>query len=122
MVILPAYYAASLNADQEQVIQYYVDICDASPVRRGLISALSRGFLQIQSQPKSTLWLPDAEISYLQNLLRIILVLQVQDSREEGITVFPSTALHANSLTINRSHYCCIISLPTLVAKTCHPL
>jgi hypothetical protein len=32
MVILPAYYAASLNADPEQVIQYYVDICDASPV------------------------------------------------------------------------------------------
>ncbi|PQE06262.1 Aldolase-type TIM barrel protein [Rutstroemia sp. NJR-2017a BBW] len=31
MVILPAYYAASLNADQEQVIQYYVDICEASP-------------------------------------------------------------------------------------------
>ena len=33
MVILPAYYAASLNADQNQVIQYYVDICEASPVR-----------------------------------------------------------------------------------------
>jgi hypothetical protein len=32
MVILPAYYAASLDADQEQVIQYYVDICEASPV------------------------------------------------------------------------------------------
>ncbi|PQE03586.1 Aldolase-type TIM barrel protein [Rutstroemia sp. NJR-2017a BVV2] len=32
MVILPAYYAASLNADQDQVIQYYVDICEASPV------------------------------------------------------------------------------------------
>jgi len=32
MVILPAYYAASLNADQEQVIQYYIDICEASPI------------------------------------------------------------------------------------------
>ncbi|KAM3089509.1 hypothetical protein ACMFMG_001097 [Clarireedia jacksonii] len=32
MVILPAYYAASLNADQEQVIQYYVDICEGSPI------------------------------------------------------------------------------------------
>ncbi|KAK8853372.1 hypothetical protein IAR55_004076 [Kwoniella newhampshirensis] len=32
MVILPAYYAASLNADPEQVIQYYVDICAASPI------------------------------------------------------------------------------------------
>jgi len=31
--ILPAYYAASLNADQEQVIQHYVDICEGSPVR-----------------------------------------------------------------------------------------
>ncbi|ODN78874.1 hypothetical protein L202_04410 [Cryptococcus amylolentus CBS 6039] len=32
MVILPAYYAASLIADHEQVIQYYVDICEASPI------------------------------------------------------------------------------------------
>ncbi|KAJ5316928.1 hypothetical protein N7508_001436 [Penicillium antarcticum] len=32
MVILPAYYAASLNADVEQVIQYYVEICQASPI------------------------------------------------------------------------------------------
>jgi L-threo-3-deoxy-hexylosonate aldolase len=32
MVILPAYYAASLNTDVEQVIQYYVDICEGSPV------------------------------------------------------------------------------------------
>ncbi|KAJ5937798.1 hypothetical protein N7454_004140 [Penicillium verhagenii] len=32
MVILPAYYAASLNTDSEQVIQYYVDICAASPI------------------------------------------------------------------------------------------
>jgi hypothetical protein len=32
MVILPAYYAASLNSDMDQVIQYYVDICEASPV------------------------------------------------------------------------------------------
>ncbi|KAH6676313.1 putative dihydrodipicolinate synthase [Halenospora varia] len=32
MVILPAYYAASLNADQNQVIQYYVDICEGSPI------------------------------------------------------------------------------------------
>lgn len=32
MVILPSYYAASLNADQEQVVQYYVDICESSPV------------------------------------------------------------------------------------------
>lgn len=32
MVILPAYYAASLNTDMDQVIQYYVDICEASPV------------------------------------------------------------------------------------------
>ena len=79
MVILPAYYAASLNADQEQVIQYYVDICDASPVRRGF-SALSCGSLQAQNQPKSTLWLPDIEISYLQNFLSIILVVKVQDS------------------------------------------
>ena len=85
MVILPAYYAASLNADQEQVIQYYVDICDASPVRRGLIRALSRGSLQIQNQPKSNFWLPDVEISYLHNPLEIILVVQVQDSREEWL-------------------------------------
>ncbi|KUJ17607.1 putative dihydrodipicolinate synthase [Mollisia scopiformis] len=32
MVILPAYYAASLNADPEQVVQYYVDICKGSPI------------------------------------------------------------------------------------------
>ncbi|CRG89484.1 putative 4-hydroxy-2-oxoglutarate aldolase, mitochondrial [Talaromyces islandicus] len=32
MVILPAYYAASLNTDPEQVIQYYVDICEGSPI------------------------------------------------------------------------------------------
>ncbi|KAJ5776297.1 uncharacterized protein N7511_001308 [Penicillium nucicola] len=32
MVILPAYYAASLNTDVDQVIQYYVDICEASPI------------------------------------------------------------------------------------------
>ncbi|KAL2824978.1 putative dihydrodipicolinate synthase [Aspergillus pseudoustus] len=32
MVILPAYYAASLNDDAEQVIQYYVDICEGSPI------------------------------------------------------------------------------------------
>ncbi|KAH8678635.1 putative dihydrodipicolinate synthase [Tricladium varicosporioides] len=32
MVILPAYYAASLNADQDQAIQYYVDICEGSPI------------------------------------------------------------------------------------------
>ncbi|KAF1348123.1 hypothetical protein BDV97DRAFT_335195 [Delphinella strobiligena] len=32
MVILPAYYAASLNADQEQVNQYYVEICQGSPI------------------------------------------------------------------------------------------
>ncbi|EQB46066.1 dihydrodipicolinate synthetase [Colletotrichum gloeosporioides Cg-14] len=32
LVILPAYYAASLSTDQEQIIQYYVDICKGSPV------------------------------------------------------------------------------------------
>ncbi|KAJ6128841.1 hypothetical protein N7471_010058 [Penicillium samsonianum] len=32
MVILPAYYAASLNTDMDQVIQYYIDICEASPI------------------------------------------------------------------------------------------
>ncbi|KAG4411813.1 hypothetical protein IFR04_015058 [Cadophora malorum] len=32
MVILPAYYAAALSSDQEQVIQYFVDICEASPI------------------------------------------------------------------------------------------
>ncbi|KAJ5627814.1 dihydrodipicolinate synthase [Penicillium lividum] len=32
MVILPAYYAASLNTDSEQVIQYYIDICAGSPI------------------------------------------------------------------------------------------
>ncbi|RAK98735.1 dihydrodipicolinate synthase family protein [Aspergillus ibericus CBS 121593] len=32
MVILPAYYAASLNTDANQIIQYYVDICEASPI------------------------------------------------------------------------------------------
>jgi hypothetical protein len=32
LVILPAYYAASLNTDHEQIVQYYVDICNASPV------------------------------------------------------------------------------------------
>ncbi|KAL3455153.1 putative dihydrodipicolinate synthase [Aspergillus heterothallicus] len=32
MVILPAYYAASLNTDPEQIIQYYVDICAGSPI------------------------------------------------------------------------------------------
>jgi 4-hydroxy-2-oxoglutarate aldolase len=36
MVILPGYYATSLNADQEQVIQYYVDICEGSPVGAAL--------------------------------------------------------------------------------------
>lgn len=34
MVILPAYYAAALNSDQEQVVQYFVDICEASPVSK----------------------------------------------------------------------------------------
>ena len=37
MVILPAYYAASLNTDQDQVIQYYVDICEASPVSNAIL-------------------------------------------------------------------------------------
>jgi len=37
MVILPAYYAAALSSDQEQVIQYFVDICEASPVSRQLV-------------------------------------------------------------------------------------
>ncbi|OOF98693.1 hypothetical protein ASPCADRAFT_162356 [Aspergillus carbonarius ITEM 5010] len=32
MVILPAYYAASLNTDHNQIIQYYIDICEASPI------------------------------------------------------------------------------------------
>ena len=32
MVILPAYYAATLNTDSEQVVQYYIDICKMSPV------------------------------------------------------------------------------------------
>ncbi|OQV09776.1 hypothetical protein CLAIMM_13862 [Cladophialophora immunda] len=32
LVILPAYYAASLNSDHEQIVQYYVDICEASPI------------------------------------------------------------------------------------------
>ncbi|KAH8895326.1 putative dihydrodipicolinate synthase [Thozetella sp. PMI_491] len=32
LVILPAYYAASLNTDQDQIIQYYVDICNGSPI------------------------------------------------------------------------------------------
>ncbi|KAI8229552.1 L-threo-3-deoxy-hexylosonate aldolase [Colletotrichum sp. SAR 10_86] len=32
LVILPAYYAASLSTDQEQIIQYYVDICKGSPI------------------------------------------------------------------------------------------
>ena len=32
MVILPAYYAASLAADEDQIVQYFVDICEASPV------------------------------------------------------------------------------------------
>ncbi|ORY56912.1 putative dihydrodipicolinate synthase [Pseudomassariella vexata] len=32
LVILPAYYAASLAADAEQIIQYYVDICNGSPI------------------------------------------------------------------------------------------
>lgn len=32
MVILPAYYAASLGADTDQIVQYYVDICQSSPV------------------------------------------------------------------------------------------
>lgn len=45
MVILPAYYAASLNADQEQVIQYYVDICEGSPVSDKLIDRLEREWL-----------------------------------------------------------------------------
>ncbi|KAH8682140.1 putative dihydrodipicolinate synthase [Xylariales sp. PMI_506] len=32
LVILPAYYAASLNTDHDQIIQYYVDICNGSPI------------------------------------------------------------------------------------------
>ncbi|KAI0021953.1 putative dihydrodipicolinate synthase [Xylariomycetidae sp. FL0641] len=32
LVILPGYYAASLEADQDQVIQYYQDVCEASPI------------------------------------------------------------------------------------------
>ncbi|KAK1675858.1 putative dihydrodipicolinate synthase [Colletotrichum godetiae] len=32
LVILPAYYAASLSTDQDQIIQYYVDICKESPI------------------------------------------------------------------------------------------
>lgn len=31
MVILPAYYARSLETDDNQLIQYYVDICEGSP-------------------------------------------------------------------------------------------
>jgi 4-hydroxy-2-oxoglutarate aldolase len=37
MVILPAYYAASLANDEQQIVQYYVDICKASPVRRSML-------------------------------------------------------------------------------------
>ena len=36
LVILPAYYAASLNPDQDQVVQYYIDICENSPVRKSV--------------------------------------------------------------------------------------
>ncbi|KIW16281.1 hypothetical protein PV08_06332 [Exophiala spinifera] len=32
LVILPAYYAASLNSDHNQIVQYFVDICEASPI------------------------------------------------------------------------------------------
>lgn len=32
MVILPAYYAASLNTDQGQVLQYLIDICQGLPM------------------------------------------------------------------------------------------
>ena len=32
MVTLPVYCAASLNTNQEQVVQYYVNICESSPV------------------------------------------------------------------------------------------
>lgn len=32
MVIPPAYYAATLNQDESQIEQYYVDICQESPV------------------------------------------------------------------------------------------
>ncbi|KAL6245493.1 hypothetical protein RBB50_007492 [Rhinocladiella similis] len=32
LVILPAYYAASLNSDHKQIIQYFIDICEASPI------------------------------------------------------------------------------------------
>jgi hypothetical protein len=43
LVILPAYYAASLSMDQEQIIQYYVDICHESPVRLSLPPTYSSG-------------------------------------------------------------------------------
>ncbi|ORY35345.1 putative dihydrodipicolinate synthase [Naematelia encephala] len=32
MVILPAYYAASLGTAPEQIVQYYVDVCKESPI------------------------------------------------------------------------------------------
>ncbi|KAF2165855.1 hypothetical protein M409DRAFT_23587 [Zasmidium cellare ATCC 36951] len=32
MVILPAYYAASLKSDESQIVQYYIDICEGSPI------------------------------------------------------------------------------------------
>ncbi|PWN21448.1 putative dihydrodipicolinate synthase [Microstroma glucosiphilum] len=32
MIILPAYYAASLATDPKQIVQYYCDVCSASPI------------------------------------------------------------------------------------------
>lgn len=45
MVILPAYYAASLNADESQITQYYVDICEGSPVDTHLTDNSNGGLM-----------------------------------------------------------------------------
>lgn len=40
MVILPAYYAQALSQDSAQVIEYYIDVCKASPVSEARLSML----------------------------------------------------------------------------------
>jgi hypothetical protein len=59
MVILPSYYAASLTADQEQVIQYYVDICESSPVSTSWsVSGVLKLTIQTMEDPHSALQFP----------------------------------------------------------------
>ena len=56
MVILSAYYAASLRNDESQIIEYYTDVCNKSSVSKtgSCLVCIAR----TQSDPNPALQLP----------------------------------------------------------------